>query len=192
MATATKKRTPRSAHSIREVDDVDALRAQIDQYEHLFAEIETFTGLIREQEETLADAEVEYLRAKEELNRAKQNVSLARDARDGTKHALFVFLRPGPAKILPLFDRMEKADDIVHGAHSSQWRSEPVTALRLSIPATQLLTAADVLFVGQLQDRVMDDSEDWWKRIEGMTAPVAMAVVDRLNDFIAESTGGAK
>jgi hypothetical protein len=89
---------------------------------------------------------------------------------------------------MPLFDRMEPADEEKHGAHSEEWRKEPVSALRLSLIASNLLAAADVLFVGQLQDRVQRRPDDWSDEIEGLTAPMAAAIADKLNDFIAERT----
>ncbi len=123
------------------------------------------------------------------LGQAKDELAAARDARDGTKHALFMYLKPGPTEIMPLFDRMEKADEEKHGANAKEWRTESVSALRLSIAATQILTAADVMFVGQLQDRMQEDPETWWEKIEGLSQAMALAVADRLNEFIEEQTG---
>ena len=54
--------------------------------------------------------------------------------------------------------------------------------------ATELLINADVILVGQLQDRIQAASEKWWESIEGLTLPIAAAIADRLNDFINEET----
>lgn len=176
-----KKRTKKTT-------DVATLQKRIDAYEQVFDEVQHFIDLIHKQDGEITEANVVMLAAKEEFERTKDLLSQARDARDGTKHALFMYLRPGPSEILPLFDRMEEADEEKHGANSTEWRKEPISALRLSLVATNFLTAADVIFVGQLQDRVQADGEGWWEKIEGLTAPVAAAVADRLNDFINEKT----
>lgn len=85
---------------------------------------------------------------------------------------------------MPLFDTMEPADDEKHGTGSAEWRKDPLSVLKLSLPSISILNEADILFVGQLQDRVQDKPEDWWESITGMTAPVAAAIVDRLNEFL--------
>lgn len=168
--------------------DPETLQALLDQYEQVFGEVAHFIELIARQETEITEKQQTSYEAKEKFERAKSELSEAREARDGTKHALFMFLKPGPAEILPLFDRMDPADEEKHGAHSAEWRTEPISALRLSLVATNLLTAADVLFVGQLQDRVQEKPDDWWESIDGLTPPLAAAIGDRLNDFIAEHT----
>lgn len=169
-AAAAEKTSPRQASS-----DIETLRKQLAAYQQVFDEVEMFTDLVRRQDDEVATANEAMLAAK-----------AAYEARDGTKHSLFVFLRPGPMEILPLFDRMAPADEAKHGAHSEEWRKEPLSALRLSLVATGFLTAADVIFVGQLQDRVQDEPEDWWCAIDGLNSATAAAIADRLNDFIFE------
>ena len=184
MATkqkATKKR-------IKRPTDPETIGKLLDQYEQVFGEVEHFVTLIARQEEEISEAQKVMFEAKEIYEKRRDELAQARDARDGTKHALFMFLKPGPAEILPLFDRMDPADEEKHGAHADEWRKEPISALRLSLIATNVLAAADVLFVGQLQDRVQADADAWFTRIEGLTAPMAAAVADKLNDFIAERT----
>ena len=166
--------------------DVETLQKLVDQYEQVFGEVQHFVDLIAKQEGEIGDATGAMLAAKQVYEKTRDELASSREARDGTKHALFMFLRPGPADILPLFDRMEKADEQKHGAHSSEWRKEPISALRLSLVATNLLTAADVIFVGQLQDRMQEQPDWWFEKIDGLTAPVAMAIADRLNDFVNE------
>lgn len=185
MATkqkAAKKRTKRPT-------DPETLGKLLDQYEQVFGEVEHFVELIARQDSEIGEAQAAMYAAKEKYETARDELTQARESRDGTKHALFMFLKPGPSEILPLFDRMEPADEEKHGAHSDEWRKEPVAALRLSLIATNLLAAADVLFVGQLQDRVQAKPDAWHEQIEGLTAPMAAAVADKLNDFIAERTG---
>jgi hypothetical protein len=180
-AAAAEKTSPRQASS-----DIETLRKQLAAYQQVFDEVEMFTDLVRRQDDEVATANEAMLAAKAAYEDAKLQLHTAREARDGTKHSLFVFLRPGPMEILPLFDRMAPADEAKHGAHSEEWRKEPLSALRLSLVATGFLTAADVIFVGQLQDRVQDEPEDWWCAIDGLNSATAAAIADRLNDFIFE------
>jgi hypothetical protein len=166
--------------------DVETLQTLVDQYEQVFDEVQTYIDLIRNQDNEISERTKVYYEAKEKSDKARGDLDASRDALAGTKHALFMFLRPGRAEILPLFDRMEKADEEKHGKHSDEWRKEPISALRLSLVATNVLTAADVLLVGQLQDRVQADANAWFEKIEGLTPPMAAAIADKLNDFIAE------
>jgi hypothetical protein len=180
-ATTSNKTTQRTELP----ENVQKLLAQ---YEQVFGEVSHFIDLIGRQEAEIAEKQQVVYATKEKYESAKSDLAEARDSRDGTKHALFVFLKPGPVKILPLFDRMEKADEKKHGAHSDEWRKEPVSAMRLSLIATSVLTAAEIIFVGQLQDRVQARPADWWDQIDGLTAPMGLAIGDRLNDFIKERT----
>jgi hypothetical protein len=173
----------------KKTSDPVELQKLISRYEQVFGAVQHFIDLIGKQDEELVGLSEEMHHAEDEFKTAKSRVLSAREARDGTKHALFVYLRPGPAEILPLFDRMEPANDKEHGKGSGEWRQEPISALRLSLVATNLLTAADIIFVGQLQDRIQSDDEgDWWEQVESLTAPIAAAIADRLAEFIAEHT----
>lgn len=164
----------------------DTLLKQLAAYEQVFDEVQKFTDLIRTQDGEVGTAQLAMLEAKGAYERAKDELQAAKEARDGTKHSLFVFLRPGPAEILPLFDRMDPADEEKHGHNSDEWRKEPLSALRLSLAATSFLTAADVIFVGQLQDRLQADPDGWWEQIDGLTSPTAAAIADKLADFISD------
>lgn len=166
-------------------DDVESLKRRLAMYEGLFEEIERFTELLDEQDREIAELAGKAAAAKQEYEDRRDELREAKDAREGTEHSLFMFLRPGPGKIMPLFDRMEPADDDKHGTNSSEWRKEPIAALRLSLVASTALATADILFVGQLQDRVQADNQ-WWEKVEGLTNPMAQAIADKLNDFINE------
>lgn len=183
-----KKPTKKKSAARSKTTDPKKLRELVDQYEQVFDEVEHFVELIRTQDGQIGEAQEVVYKTKDAYERAKADLLAAREARDGTKHALFMFLKPGPAEILPLFDRMDPADEEKHGEGSTEWRKEPVSALRLSLVATNLLTAADVIFVGQLQDRIQADADQWWEKFEGLTAPMAAAIADRLNEFIEEHT----
>jgi hypothetical protein len=198
MATMTRTKQKPSKQLIKKVasaaanyksdtaDDIDNLKRRLAMYEGLFEEIERFTDLLDEQEREIAELAGEMATAKQEYEDRRDDLNSAREARDGTEHALFMFLRPGPGQIMPLFDRMDPADDDKHGTHSSEWRKEPIATLRLSLPACTALATADILFVGQLQDRVQADSREWWTKVDGLTNPMAQAIADKLNDFINE------
>lgn len=189
MVTKRNRKTgPQRAAKQQTASNLVALKKELDQYRQVFGKIDDFVNLIHQQETEILDAAAAYNEAKAKYEQAKQDLADAREARDGSKHSLFKFLQPGAMKILPLFDRMDPADEEKHGAHADEWRQEPISAMRLSLVATNLLTAADVMFVGQLQDRVQDDPDAWWEKIDGLTAPVAMAIADQLNEFINDRT----
>ena len=62
-------------------------------------------------------------------------------------------------------------------------------ALRLSLVATRALTDSDVMFVGQLQDRMLAAPAEWWKKFQGLTDASAAAIADQLAEFLKEVTG---
>jgi hypothetical protein len=87
---------------------------------------------------------------------------------------------------------MEPADEELHGEGSSEWRKEPIAALGISLPSQIALNAADIIFVGQLQDRVLADPTSWFESIDGISPGAASAITDSLNDFIRESVAPKK
>jgi hypothetical protein len=101
-------------------DDPETLRKLIAQYEEVFGEVAHFITLIARQEIEISERQQAVYAAKEKYDTAKDQLSESRESRDGTKHALFMFLKPGPAEILPLFDRMEPAQEEKHGKHSER------------------------------------------------------------------------
>lgn len=184
-AAATKKPPARRR---RKPEDVDTLVAELERYDALFSEVTMFLDFMRGQREELKEAEARTAECKNAYEAAKREESAIRDSLLGAKDSLVRILEPGVAEFFPLFDRMEPADEEKHGVRSDQWRKEPVAALRLSPRATELLLAADVILVGQLQDRIQSSPESWWQAIEGLTLPTAAAIADRLADFIREET----
>ena len=173
----SKKRTEYTDEDLR-----DALK----QYEQVFDKINRFTGTIRDQENDIEAAMKDLAKAELEFHNAKSKVAQLKSYRDGAKHSLYAFLAPGIKEILPLFDRMLPADESKHGANAKKWRQEPLATIRLSLPSIQVLKAADIVLVGQLQDLVQAKPNDWWRKIQGLTEPVAAAIIDRLNEFIYE------
>lgn len=156
----------------------------IEAYETVFTEINSFIDLIDQIETEIAEIEQDVAEKKAAYDSAKEKLQEAKDTRDGTKHSLYRFLRPGVGEILPLFDKMEPADEKKHGEGATEWRREPLAALKLSLPSIRLLNDADIMFVGQLQDLVQTNPHHWFEKIEGLGLGMATAIVDRLNDFI--------
>lgn len=170
---------------VKQSDDQKYKQA-IKKYEEVFDEINRFTDLIREQDDEIVAARLELEKKNNEFLAAKKHVAELEALRDGAQYSLYVYLRPGVEKILPLFDQMDPADDKKHGRGSNKWRKDPVSAIRISLPSVKLLNAADIMFVGQLQDKIQAEPHDWWKSINGLTEPIAAAIVDRLNEFLSD------
>ena len=165
-------------------DDSVDLQKTVDQYQEVFNEIGRFTELIRQHDTEIQDAETAAFEAKRVWDEKKAELSQLQQTRDGTKHMLYRFLSPGVGQILPLFDTMEPANEKKHGKGAKKWRKDPLALLRTSPAAIRLLNDADILFIGQLQDRVQDHPNDWWHHVPGMPEPMAASIVDRLNDFL--------
>jgi hypothetical protein len=162
---------------------------QLSRFHDVFGELHKFVETIRESEDELKEADAAVSEAKRVYDEAKDHAAKVRDMLTGAKHGLFRYLAPiDGGEVLPLFDRMEPADEEKHGEHASEWRTEPIAALRLSLPSQIALTDAEIMLVGQLQDRVLAKPDDWWMTINGLTAGSAAAICDRLNDFINERT----
>lgn len=177
---ATKKR-PTARKKISDADEA------LVRYEEVFGEIHRFVAVIEQSEGELLEAQAKAAEAKAAYDEAKEHVANVRELRDGAKHGLFRYLAPADGgEILPLFDRMEPASEEVHGANATEWRTEPLAALRLSLPSQIALNDSEIMLVGQLQDRVLANPDAWWESITGLSFGSAAAIVDRLNDFIYE------
>jgi len=187
MTTKAVKKRPK--RTVKKISDPEEALAR---YEEVFQEIARFVAVIESSVEELTEAEAEVAEAKAAYEAARDEVNRIKELRDGAKHGLFRYLAPrNGGEILPLFDRMEKADEERHGENSTEWRKEPIAALKLSLPSLVALNEADIMFVGQLQDSVLNDPEEWWHAIPGLTFGQSAAIVDRLNEFIADRTSKA-
>lgn len=164
--------------------EVARLKSQLEKYESFFGELDTFIEFTRERRDELVEAIAEEAKLKAQYAEAKERRQTLESSISGAKDALFQLVEPGVMEFMPLLDRMEPADPEKHGEHSDQWRTEPIAALNLSPTATRFLIDADIIAVGQLQDRVLASAAEWYMQIEGITAAVAAAIVDKLNDFI--------
>ena len=180
MATATKSKKIKTVN-----DDRDAA---LKKYEELFEQLTRFTTSITNQEEEITKAKLDVEEAKLAFEEARDKLRELENARDGAKHSLYRFLSPANGQIMPLFDTMDEADEEVHGKNSTEWRKEPIAALKISLPSLKALTDADIVMVGQLQDRVLDNPQKWWESVAPLNAGTAAAITDRLNNFIFERT----
>lgn len=153
-------------------------------YEEIFENISCFTDAISNAETEIEAAREKVAAAKSQLKDAEKELDSIQSIADGNRLALFRYLHPKSGQIMPLFDRMEPADEQIHGENSTEWRKEPIAELKLSLVAVKSLTDADIVLVGQLQDLVLADGKSWWEKIPGLSHGIAMAIADRLNDFI--------
>lgn len=189
MATAAPPRRPsRKQAEPQNDDEFENKLTELERYQSVFGEITRFVDVIRQGEKELEEAKLELAQAKAAMEAAKDRVTEINDYRDAAKHGLLRYLDRGK-EILPLFDQMDPSDDEVHGEHSTEWRSEPVTALKLSLTSQIALSEAEIMLVGQLQDRVLQEPQRWWEKVPGLSLGIAAAIVDRLNDFISERSG---
>lgn len=156
--------------------------------ESIFEQIHTFTDAISFHETEITEARADVAEKKEAYEQARENLRELENALDGTKDSLYRFLCPKKGQFMPLFDRMEDADEELHGEGATQWRTEPVASLKLSPLAMKALNDADIVVIGQLQDRVINKPGVWYEEIEGLTTAMAAAIVDKLNEFIYERT----
>jgi len=149
-------------------------------------ELDRFANQLRETQARITELQDDCNAKREAFEQAKAAVKEERDVEHSTVTMLLKFVTPGSVETFPLFDQMEPADEKQHGTGAAEWRKEPITALRLSAVAVQCLVAGDIVLVGQLQDVVLADAENWWKRIDGLSSGLADAIELKLDTFIAE------
>lgn len=149
-------------------------------------ELDRFANQLRETQSRIVELQNDCNAKREAFEAAKAAVKEERDVEHSTVTMLLKFVTPGSVETLPLFDQMEPADEEQHGLNATEWRKEPITALRLSAVAVQCLVASDIVLVGQLQDRVLGDPESWWRQIEGLSSGLADAIQTKLSTYIEE------
>lgn len=159
--------------------------------ERYIAEIDRFATILRTQQESMLELEKDVAVAKAVLDEAREKLREAKDIEHGTVSLLLKFIRPGSIDVMPLFDTLEPAQEELHGKHADEWRKEPIVALELSAAALRALIDADVVLVGQLQDRILGAGEqDWFAGIEGINEGMAQAIEAKLQQFIEERGRG--
>jgi hypothetical protein len=153
--------------------------------ERYIAEIDRFAGMLRTQQGGIFDLEKEVAVAKTVYEEARDKLREAKEIEHSTVSLLLKFIRPGSIDVLPLFDTMDPAEEEVHGRNADEWRKEPIVALDLSAAALRALIDADVVLVGQLQDRIMK-GDDWAADLAGVTEGMAQAIEAKLQQFIEQ------
>jgi len=157
-----------------------------DPKDRYIAEIDRFAGILRTQQDAIKDLEKDVAVARTVYDEARDKLREAKDIEHSTVSLLLKFIRPGSIDVLPLFDTMEPAEEDVHGLNCDEWRKEPVVALELSAIALRALIDADVVLVGQLQDRILFGGDEWYLQLEAINAGVAQAIEAKLHQFIEE------
>lgn len=185
-ATATpRKRTAAGINTEALLAELQEAREQVETMNAFLEQVQQFSDIVSESKEELTRLIQLEATKKEELTDLKLQISSMRNLIAATNDGMLAVLEPGPKEFMPLFDRMEKSDPKIHGKNAVKWREQPVSMLRLSPLAANLLIQADILFLGQLQDRVLS-GDDWWKTVSGLTAPVAAAITDKMIAFAAK------
>jgi rhamnose utilization protein RhaD (predicted bifunctional aldolase and dehydrogenase) len=154
--------------------------------ERYIAEIDRFAIMLRDQQEEIVKLAHWAHQAKEAYEAAKEAVREAKEQEHNTVSLLLKFVRPGSIEVMPLFDKMEPADEKVHGKDSTAWRQEPISALGLSALAMRALLDADVVLVGQLQDRILKGPT--WAQDLNISDGIAQAIEAKLHQFVEERT----
>lgn len=163
-----------------------ATKSTSDQLVEFVQEIDRFGLLLESQEaETRTRSEAVAV-AKEKLDEAKRELTESKDLQLATVAMLLKLIRPGQPRTYPLFDQMDQADEETHGHGSDEWRKDPISVLKLSGSALRALIDADIVLVGQLQDRVLKDGRDWHELLDGISDGMADAIESKLNEFIFE------
>lgn len=173
------------------LQELDRLRAELAETKQTLATVTLFLDQVQNFSEVVSKARAELKDLtnrrsilKDELSELNEEIRSCQNLIDSSNDAMLSVIEPGPAKFLPLFDRMEPADVVAHGEGAEQWREKPVSVLRLSPMASTALIEAGVVFVGQLQDLILAGPADsWWKSTPGLTDAMAAAIADKLNAF---------
>ena len=163
-------------------------RGKTQAMERYIAEIDRFATLLRDLQEQIAELKRDEVIAKQVYDEAKAATREAKEQEHNTVSLLLKFVTPGSIDVMPLFDTMEEADEELHGEAASEWRKEPIVVLKLSAAATRALIEADIVLVGQLQDRVLRDGMHWHDELEPISDGMAEAIESKLNDFINNRT----
>lgn len=186
MTYAAVKRKPQRGSETETsslLEQLEQARAELATVNRFLDKVQTFSNVVGD-----AKAELSKLRQKERedaesLSELRERIKMLKQSIESASDGMIALIEPGPLKFMPLFDQMEKASPKKHGTNAAKWRELPLSELRLSPVSTSMLYEADILFIGQLQDRILNDPENWWETIDGMTAPIAAAIADKLSDF---------
>lgn len=185
-ATAAKRKvrepeTQTGGNSL--VDELAEARQELATVNRFLEKIQTFSNVVGDAKSTLKDLQAEEREVVERLAELRDAIKSIKGSIDSASDGMLALIEPGPIKFMPLFDQMEKASTTKHGTNAAKWRERPLSDLRLSPASTSALYKAEILFIGQLQDLILEDPAEWWDSIAGLTAPIAAAIADKLTDF---------
>jgi len=172
--TATKKPTKKAPNE----EALTRMRRYIE-------EVDRFASLLRDTQSQIVELSRDSAIKKAAYEDAKEAVREAKEIEHNTVSLLLKFIVPGSCDILPLFDRMEEPDEEVHGEHAKEWRSETVAVLKLSAAAMRALIDANIVLVGQLQDRLLADPDAWYGPVQ-ISLGMAEAIAAKLQEFVEE------
>jgi hypothetical protein len=190
ISTAERPKPKKSAGAESIASELEDARAELAVMQRFLDRIQHFSEIVSRAKDSLKQLQAEEADLREELSKVRDDIKSVKELISGSNDGIIKLIEPGPMAFLPLFDKMEKADPKTHGKNAAKWREEPVSVLRLSPTSTELLYAAEILFIGQLQDRILEDPQEWWKSVAGLTVAFAAAIADKLADFA--SKGGAQ
>lgn len=190
ISTAERPKPKKSAGAESIASELEDARAELAVMQRFLDRIQHFSEIVSRAKDSLKQLQAEEADLREELSKVRDDIKSVKELISGSNDGIIKLIEPGPMAFLPLFDKMEKADPKTHGKNAAKWREEPVSVLRLSPTSTELLYAAEILFIGQLQDRILEDPQEWWKSVAGLTLSFAAAIADKLADFA--SKGGAQ
>lgn len=187
-ASRPKKHTKASQFSDVErlKSELDDAKAELALVNRFLEKIQTFSCVVGSAKTELKRLKAEERTLSDSLQELRSNIRDVTALIDSSNNGMLSLIEPGPAEFMPLFDQMEKSDPAKHGTNARKWREQPLSLLRLSPTSTALLYEAEILFIGQLQDRILEDPEEWWLNVEGLTLPIAAAIADKLADFVAK------
>lgn len=158
--------------------------SEVDVLKKYVAEIDRFAELLRDSQESILELEHDAAAKKAAYEEARDAVKEAKEVEHSTVTLLLRFVRPGSIDVLPLFDTMEPADEKKQGAGAKQWRGEPIAVLGLSAAALRAMIAADVVLVGQLQDMMLADPDEWYGEIGGISQGMAEGIAAKFYEYI--------
>lgn len=187
MTAAAKPKPRKSESQLSEIDrlalELSDAKGELALLNRFLEKIQSFSTIVGEAKKELKRLKEEERDLAEQLKELRSDIKSVEGLIDCSNTGMLSLIEPGPQEFLPLFDKMEKADQEVHGKNAGTWREQPLSMLKLSPASTALLYEAEILFIGQLQDRIIQDPDTWWSFIEGLTLPIAAAIADKLEAF---------
>ena len=184
MSTATAKPKPGTRTGTDDlVDQLADARAELATVNRFLQKIQQFSDVVSDAKNELKLLKSDERKLAEQLAELREKIGIVKEVIDSSSDGMLALIEPGPIKFMPLFDQMEKASPTKHGTNAGKWRELPLSTLRLSPASTSLLYESEILFIGQLQDLILEDPTEWWETITGLTAPIAAAIADKLADF---------